>query len=66
VCSGDRLTLRTAGVSVLDVRNTLDVGEGAIVDVSLTGVGDLGADGYERFLSGELSPTMGCACPRAS
>ncbi len=55
---GDWLTLRTDGVSVLDVRNTLEVGEGAIVDVSLAGVGDLGADGYERFLRGELPPTV--------
>jgi len=55
---GDWLTLRTDGVSVLDVRNTLEVGEGAIVDVALSGVGDLGADGYERFLRGELPPTV--------
>jgi hypothetical protein len=55
---GDWLTLRTDGVSVLDVRNTLEVGEGAIVDVSLAGVGDLGVDGYERFLRGELPPTL--------
>ena len=55
---GDWLTLRTDGVSVLDVRNTLEVGEGAIVDVALSGVGDLGTDGYERFLRGELPPTV--------
>jgi len=55
---GDWLTLRTDGVSVLDVRNTLEVGEGALVDVSLSGVGDLGADGYERFLRGELPPRV--------
>ena len=55
---GDWLTLRTDGVSVLDVRNTLEVGEGAIVDVALSGVGDLGADGYERFMRGELPPTV--------
>ncbi len=38
---GDWLTLRTDGVTVLDIRNTLEVGEGALVDVSLSGVGDL-------------------------
>jgi len=55
---GDWLTLRTDGVAILDVRATLEVGEGALVDVAFTGVGDLGVDGYERFLGGELPPTV--------
>ena len=55
---GDWLTLRTDGVTVLDIRNTLEVGEGALVDGRLTGVGDLGADGYERFMRGELPPKV--------
>ena len=55
---GDWLILRADGVTVLDVRNTLEVGEGALVDVALGGVGDLGADGYERFMRGELPPTV--------
>jgi hypothetical protein len=43
---------------VLDVRNTLEVRERAIVDARLTGGRDLGADGEERFLRGELPPTV--------
>ena len=55
---GEWLTLRTDGVSVLDVRSTLEVGEGTLVDVRLSGVGDLGEDGHERFMRGELPQTV--------
>ncbi len=51
---GDWLTLRTDGVGILDVRATIETGEEALIYVSYTGVGDLGEDGYERFLRGEL------------
>ena len=50
---GDWLTVRTDGVAVLDVRATFETREEALIYVSYTGVGDLGEDGYERFLRGE-------------
>jgi Protein of unknown function (DUF3237) len=50
---GDWLTLRTDGMGILDVRATIETQEEALIYVSYTGVGDLGEDGYERFLRGE-------------
>ncbi len=52
---GDWLVLRTDGVAILDVRATLETPEEALIYVSYSGVGDLGEDGYERFLRGELA-----------
>ena len=51
---GDWATLRTDGVVILDVRATIETGDEALIYVSYTGVGDLGEDGYERFLRGDL------------
>ena len=36
------------------MRATIETGEEALIYVSYTGVGDLGEDGYQRFLQGEL------------
>ena len=47
---GDWLTLRRDGIGMLDVRATLETHDGAVVDVSYRGSGDLGLDGYESFL----------------
>ena len=47
---GDWLTIRTDGVGILDVRATIETREGALVYAAYTGVGDIGEDGYERFL----------------
>jgi hypothetical protein len=55
---GDWFTVRTDGVGILDVRATLELYEGALVYMTFMGVGDLGADGYERFSRGELPPTV--------
>lgn len=55
---GDWLSLRTDGVAVLDVRITLESHDGALIYVSYGGVGDFGADGYAKFLKGELPPTL--------
>ena len=55
---GDWFTIRTDGVGILDVRATFELAEGALVYMTFMGVGDLGADGYERFLRGELPPTV--------
>jgi hypothetical protein len=51
---GDWLTLRPDGVGILDVRATIETTDGALIDVAYTGVGDLGEDGYDRFLRGDL------------
>jgi len=68
----DWFTLRSDGVGVLDVRATIETGEGALIDLSYEGIGDLGPDGYAAFLRGELpekvklftSPRLRCAHPQ--
>lgn len=51
---GDWLTVRRDGVGVLDVRATLETGDGALIYFSYTGMLDAGVDGYQRFLDGDL------------
>jgi len=51
---GDWLTVRRDGVQLIDVRGTAQTDDGALVYVAYTGVGDLGEDGYERFLRGDV------------
>ena len=55
---GDWLTVRTDGVGILDVRTTLESHDGALIDVSYNGVGDLGSNGYQNFLEGNLPPKL--------
>ena len=56
---GDWLVVRTDGVAILDVRATIETrDEGALIHVSYTGVGELGEDGYERFLRGDLPASV--------
>jgi hypothetical protein len=55
----DEVLVRRDGVAILDVRGTLQTGDGALIYVSYTGMGDLGPDGYEQFLRGELPPRVG-------
>ena len=55
---GDWLTIRTDGVGILDVRGTIETREEALIYVTYTGVAELGADGYERFLRGDLPQTV--------
>jgi hypothetical protein len=55
---GDWLTIRTDGVALLDVRATLETGDGALIYLCFTGVSDLGEDGYQKFLSGNPPPTV--------
>jgi len=54
----DWLLLRTDGVGILDVRATIETREEALIYVAYSGVGDVGEDGYDRFLRGELPPTV--------
>ena len=51
---GDWLTIRTDGVAILDVRTTLESQDGALIAISYSGVADIGKDGYQRFLEGNL------------
>lgn len=69
---GDWLTIRRDGVGVLDVRATIETGDGALIYVAYGGVIDLGADGYEQFLQGNppasgtpirMSPRFQTAAP---
>jgi hypothetical protein len=51
---GDWMTVRSDGVGLLDVRSTFETADGALILVVYQGTADLGADGYDRFLRGEL------------
>lgn len=55
---GDYFTLRQDGVGILDVRATLETHDGALIDATYSGVGDLGEDGYDKFLKGEFPKTV--------
>lgn len=50
--------MRRDGVFELDVRTSFETADGAIVYAQYRGLGDLGADGYERFAAGQLPPKM--------
>jgi hypothetical protein len=51
---GDWLTIRTDGVGIVDVRATIETHDQALVYMFYSGVGDLGEDGYQKFLQGNL------------
>ena len=55
---GDWLTIRTDGVGLLDVRATIETHDHALIYIAYTGVGDLGEDGYRKFLQGVLPPKL--------
>jgi len=55
----EEVLVRKDGVVILDVGSTpLETGDQALIYLPYTGMGDLGADGYERFLRGELPPRV--------
>ncbi|HSW14985.1 MAG TPA: DUF3237 domain-containing protein [Solimonas sp.] len=68
---GDWFTLRRDGIGQLDVRVTIETGDGALIQATYEGIGDCGIDGYEAFLRGELprvlplrtAPTLRTAHP---
>ena len=63
---GDWLTIRPDGVGILDVRATIETHDGALVYLSYQGVGDLGEDGYQKFLDGQAPTKFPLHCgPRA-
>lgn len=51
---GDWMLVRSDGVGLLDVRTTFELDDGALILVTYAGMVDLGKDGYDRFLRGEL------------
>jgi hypothetical protein len=51
---GDWMTVRRDGVAILDVRTTFETHDAALILVTYTGVIDLGEDGYDKFLRGEM------------
>jgi hypothetical protein len=51
---GDWLTVRTDGVAVLDVRGTIETHDEALIYMEYHGIIDFGADGYAKFLAGDL------------
>ena len=50
----DSFLVRRDGIGMLDVRTTFETTDGALIDVAYRGIGDLGQDGYDKFLRGEL------------
>jgi len=50
--------VRRDGMFVLDVRATLETHDGALIYAYYNGLGDLGADGYDKFARGELPPRL--------
>jgi hypothetical protein len=50
--------LRSDGIAILDVRATVQTAEEALIHLPWTGMTDLGPDGYERFLRGEVPPRL--------
>lgn len=67
----DWFTLRRDGVGELDVRILIETHDGALIHVEYLGLGDLGPEGYERFLAGDIpqrlplrtAPRARCAHP---
>ena len=55
---GDWLTIRPDGIALLDVRTTIETHDQALIDLTYTGVGDLGEDGYERFVQAGPPPRV--------
>jgi hypothetical protein len=61
----DWLTIRPDGVGVLNVRATMETHDGALIYAEYLGSLDLGPDGYQRFLNGNLPPRAAIqAAPR--
>ena len=55
---GDWLTIRPDGISILDVRATIETHDGALIDVAYSGVADAGEDGHAKFLAQELPEVL--------
>ena len=54
----DWLTIRRDGIAILDVHVTIETHDGALIYAPYSGIGDMGEDGYEKFLRGEPPHTV--------
>ena len=54
---GDWMTIRQDGVGIMDVRATLETGDGALIYIHYPGYFELGENGYENFLKKKWPPT---------
>jgi Protein of unknown function (DUF3237) len=54
---GDWMTVRRDGVAMLDVRNTFETHDGALILLTFPGVIDMGEHGYDKFPRGDLPST---------
>jgi len=54
----DWLTIRRDGVGVLDVRTTLETEDGSLIYMTYSGITDLGEEGYDDFLGGQVPTRM--------
>lgn len=52
----DWLLVRPDGVGILDLRTTFEAENGALIHAPFSAVIDLGEDGYQALLRGELAP----------
>jgi hypothetical protein len=55
---GDWVTVRKDGVAIMDARTTVETHDGALILMMYPGVTDFGEDGYEKFVRGELPPSV--------
>jgi hypothetical protein len=55
----DQLTVRTDGVSVLDVRATIQTDDDALTYLYYIDLADLGPDGYKNLMEGAPPPPEG-------
>jgi len=51
--------VRTDGISVLDVRATIQTDDDALIYLYYRGLADLGPDGYKNFMEGAPPPPEG-------
>lgn len=54
----DWMVLRKDGVALLDVRAAFESHDGAHIDISYNGIIDIGPDGHDRFVRGDLPEVL--------
>jgi hypothetical protein len=52
----DWMTVRPDGIALLDLGTTFETDDGALIHAPFQGMIDLGNDGYQELLRGELAP----------
>ena len=59
---GDWAILQTDGMGIIDVRETIETEDGALISATYTGVADMGEDGYQMALQGKPRPRYSVRC----